>query len=33
MQGVGVHHAGLSVDDRKSVENAFKEGKLGVLCE
>ncbi|CAO1612690.1 unnamed protein product [Parajaminaea phylloscopi] len=30
--GVAFHHAGLSMDDRRYVENAFSEGKIDVLC-
>jgi len=30
--GIGYHHAGLEVDDRRLVETSFKEGKLNVLC-
>lgn len=33
LQGIGVHHAGLSVDDRRTVEATFREGKMGALCE
>ena len=31
--GVGVHHAGLDVNDRKLVEELFKSGKMAVLSE
>ncbi|KAG9390949.1 ATP-dependent DNA helicase HFM1 [Carpediemonas membranifera] len=31
-QGVGFHHAGLSMSDRRAVESAFIAGKLSVLC-
>ena len=31
--GVGYHHAGLDVADRKNVETMFVRGDLPVLCE
>ena len=31
-QGVGYHHAGLSMNDRKIVEELFKNGGIEVLC-
>ncbi|OBA25228.1 P-loop containing nucleoside triphosphate hydrolase protein, partial [Hanseniaspora valbyensis NRRL Y-1626] len=31
-QGVGYHHAGLSMNDRKIVEKLFKNGGIEVLC-
>nr|WJN24859.1 meiosis specific DNA helicase [Tranzscheliella williamsii] len=30
--GVAFHHAGLSLSDRRRVEQAFLEGRLSVLC-
>lgn len=33
MLGVGFHHAGVDVADRKMVEKAFTQGDLPVLCE
>ena len=30
--GIGYHHAGLEVDDRRLVEQSFTEGKIRVLC-
>jgi hypothetical protein len=33
MLGVGYHHAGVDVSDRKMVEEAFTRGDLPVLCE
>ena len=33
MFGVGYHHAGLSINDRKSIETLFINGELPVLCE
>lgn len=33
MQGVGYHHAGVDISDRKLVEEAFTMGDLPVLCE
>lgn len=30
--GIGYHHAGLELDDRRLVEKAFTSGKLRVLC-
>jgi len=29
--GVGYHHAGLDVEDRKLVERMFSQGQLAVL--
>ncbi|KAL8568763.1 hypothetical protein ACOMHN_054550 [Nucella lapillus] len=31
MNGVGIHHAGLEVQDRKLMEELFRSGKLAVL--
>ena len=31
MSGVGVHHAGLETQDRKTMEDLFRSGKLAVL--
>ena len=31
MSGVGVHHAGLEVQDRRLIEELFRGGKLAVL--
>lgn len=33
MLGVGYHHAGLDVSDRKMIEKAFMLSDLPVLCE
>lgn len=33
MLGVGYHHAGVDMSDRKLVEQAFTQGDLPVLCE
>lgn len=33
MSGVGFHHAGVDLSDRKLIENAFTVGDLPVLCE
>lgn len=33
MFGVGYHHAGLSTNDRRSIETMFTNGELPVLCE
>lgn len=33
MCGVGYHHAGVTVSDRKLVEDAFTVGDLPVLCK
>ena len=30
--GVGYHHSGLTMDERKLLEDAFLSGTLGVLC-
>ena len=32
MYGVGYHHAGMDVTDRKAVEALFTAGELPVLC-
>ena len=31
-KGVGVHHAGLSSKDRRTVEQSFLSGKIRILC-
>lgn len=31
MNGVGVHHAGLEVQDRRLIEELFRGGKLAIL--
>ena len=31
--GVGYHHAGVDLSDRKIIEEAFTRGDLPVLCE
>lgn len=31
--GVGYHHAGVEMSDRKLIEEAFLQGDLPVLCE
>ena len=31
--GVGYHHAGLSINDRKTIEAMFTSGELPVLCK
>ena len=31
--GVGYHHAGMDVDDRKLVERMFSQGLLAVLSQ
>jgi ATP-dependent DNA helicase HFM1/MER3 len=31
MYGVGYHHAGLSTNDRKTIETMFTNGELPVL--
>lgn len=31
-RGVGYHHAGLDVEDRRLVERAFMEGRIRALC-
>lgn len=31
-KGVGIHHAGLEPQLRRTIENAFKSGKLLLLC-
>jgi len=31
--GVGYHHAGMDVDDRKLVERMFSQGHLAVLSQ
>lgn len=33
MLGVGYHHAGVDLSDRKLIEEAFTVGDLPVLCE
>lgn len=33
MLGVGYHHAGVDLSDRKLIEKAFTQGDLPVLCE
>ncbi len=33
MFGVGYHHAGMDVTDRKAVETLFTAGELPVLCK
>lgn len=33
MLGVGYHHAGVDLSDRKLIEKAFTVGDLPVLCE
>ena len=33
MFGVGFHHAGVEMSDRKLIEEAFTLGDLPVLCE
>jgi ATP-dependent DNA helicase HFM1/MER3 len=30
--GVAFHHAGLSLQDRNTVEKAYLEGHIGVIC-
>ena len=30
--GLGVHHAGLSLDDRRSTEELFLGGTLRIIC-
>ncbi len=30
--GVGYHHAGMDLSDRKSIEALFTTGELPVLC-
>jgi ATP-dependent DNA helicase HFM1/MER3 len=30
--GVAFHHAGLSLQDRNTVEKAYLEGQIGVIC-
>ena len=32
LYGVGYHHAGMDVSDRKAVETLFTGGELPVLC-
>jgi len=29
--GIGIHHAGLSMEDRRLIENSFLSGKLFVV--
>ena len=31
-KGVAFHHAGLTLEDRQTVERLFREGSIGVLC-
>ena len=31
--GVGYHHAGMDVSDRKMIEGLFTAGELPVLCK
>ena len=31
--GVGYHHAGMTANDRKTIEAMFTNGELPVLCE
>lgn len=33
MLGVGYHHAGVELSDRKLIEKAFIQADLPVLCE
>lgn len=33
MMGVGYHHAGVDLSDRKLIEKAFTQADLPVLCE
>ncbi len=33
MYGVGYHHAGMDMADRKNIESMFVRGELPVLCE
>ena len=33
MSGVAFHHAGLDIQDRKTVESMFTQGDVPVLCE
>lgn len=33
MLGVGYHHAGIELSDRKLIEKAFTQADLPVLCE
>lgn len=33
MLGVGYHHAGVELSDRKLIEKAFTQADLPVLCE
>jgi len=30
--GVGIHHAGITPQDRAVVEKSYLEGQLGVIC-
>jgi len=31
-QGIGYHHAGMAYDDRKIIEQLFKQEKVKILC-
>ena len=33
LYGVGYHHAGMDISDRKAIEAMFTTGDLPVLCE
>ena len=33
LYGVGYHHAGMDVSDRKNIESMFIRGELPVLCK
>ena len=33
LYGVGYHHAGMDIADRKRIETMFTEGDLPVLCK
>lgn len=33
LNGIGYHHAGLEISDRKTIESMFSQGDLPVLCE
>ena len=30
--GLGVHHAGLSLEDRRTIEDLFLDGSIRVVC-